>query len=251
MGSQLAEGIGVSTSNMLQNSLPIDISVVIPVFNEGKSIGKVLTMLSEINWSPYRVEVIAVDDGSTDNSPDKIQAFPWVKYIRHKKNIGKGAALKTGFQLATGKVVVIQDADMEYSPKSIPDLVMPILQGKADTVFGSRFTGNRKDMSLSHFVGNRLLTLSARILFSVPITDIMTGFKAFSRDVVDSFELKENGFEVEVEMTSKCLRNGWRYSEVPIDYSYRVFGTSKINFLDGITSLIHLISWSYKTSQNE
>ena len=230
--------------------LPVDISVVIPAFDEGESIGQVLQRLHKINWFPYTAEIIVVDDGSTDNSPDEIRRFPSVKYVRHQKNMGKGAALKTGFRLSTGKVVVIQDADMEYFPESIPKLVIPILQGKADTVFGSRFMGKCKDMSFSHYIGNRLLSLAASALFVVPITDLMTGFKAFSRDVVDSFDLKENGFEVEVEMTSKSLMNGWRFHEVPIDYSYRVFGASKIGFLDGIKSLIRLFSWSYKTSKH-
>jgi len=247
MDSKMSQVIGSSTAKVLQNSLSIDISIVIPVFNEEESIGKVLTILSEINWFPYRVEVIVVDDGSSDNSRNEICKFNWVKYVKHSKNMGKGAALRSAFQIATGKVVVIQDADMEYPPKSIPELVTPILRGNTDTVFGSRFSGKCKDMSFSHYVGNRLLSLTARIIFSTPITDIMTGFKAFSRDVVNSFELKENGFEVEVEMTAKSLKNGWRFQEVPIDYSYRTFGASKIGFLDGFKSLIQLLSWHLRT----
>ena len=219
-----------------------DISVVVPVYNEEKSVGAVLKMLSEVDWGLNRVEVIVVDDGSTDNSADEITAFPFVKYVRHTKNSGKGAALKTGFQHATGRIVVIQDADMEYSPEAIPELVKPILSGSADVVFGSRFIGKREGMGLSHYMGNKLLSLAARLLFNVPITDIMTGSKAFSHDVINSFELNEDGFGVEVEMTSKCLQNGWRYAEIPIRYSYRIEGCSKIRFSDGLKSLIQIFS---------
>jgi glycosyltransferase involved in cell wall biosynthesis len=208
----------------------------------------VLGLLAAINWAPYNVEVIAVDDGSTDNSAKEIVKYPFVKYLCHQKNMGKGAALKTGFRNSTGRVIVIQDSDMEYSPELIPELVKPILLGKADVVFGSRFIGKAKGMSLSHFVGNKILSWTARMLFMVPITDIMTGSKAFHRAVLESFELKEVGFEVEIEMTSKCLQNGWRFHEIPIGYSYRTSGESKIGFMDGITSLIRLFSIAYLSS---
>jgi glycosyltransferase involved in cell wall biosynthesis len=227
---------------IMQNTEGSDISVVVPVYNEEKSIGSVLTMLSQIDWYPHSVEIIVVDDGSKDNSAAVIESFPFVKFIRHPKNMGKGAALKTGFKKCTGRAVVVQDADMEYSPDSIPELVNPILEGKADVVFGSRFAGKYDGMSFSHYMGNRLLSLTARLLFEVPITDIMTGSKAFSREVVNSFNLQEPGFGVEVEMTSKSLQNGWKFTEVPIGYSYRTVGASKIRFTDGIKSLMQLFS---------
>ena len=137
---------------------------------------------------------------------------------------------------------MIQDADFEYPPEYIPHLVKPILAGEVDVVFGSRFKGKCEGMSLSHLMGNRLLSWTARMLFERPVTDIMTGHKAFSRAVFESFELKEKGFCVEVEMTSQSLINGWRFIEVPIDYSYRAFGSSKIGFMDGVKSLFKLLA---------
>ena len=129
---------------------------------------------------------------------------------------------------------MIQDGDMEYSPELIPYLVSPILQDKSDVVFGSRFAGKQERMSLSHYMGNKMLSLTARLLFGAPITDIMTGSKAFSREVVNSFDLHEDGFGVEIEMTSKSLQNGWRFTEVPMKYEYRKVGSSKIHFSDGV-----------------
>ena len=234
----LNKEIGITRT---RSSVP-DISVIVPVYNEEKTIATVLKMLLDVNCSPYTMESIVVDDGSTDNSADEIKAFPSIRYIRHQNNMGKGAALQTGFRNSTGKVVIIQDADMEYSPEFIPELARPILLGSADVVFGSRFTGKSKGMSFSHYMGNRILSLTARLLFDAHITDIMTGSKAFSRAVVDSLELHENGFGVEVEMTSKTLQNGWKFFEVPIMYSYRTVGSSKIRFSDGFKCLLQLFS---------
>ena len=223
-----------------------DVSVIVPAYNEEESIANVLKRLSRVIWSSSKVEVVVVDDGSIDGTSKEIEAFPFVRCIRHSKNMGKGAAIRTGFRASRGKVVVIQDADLEYPPEHIPQLVKPVLSGEADVVFGSRFRGKCEGMSFSHLACNKLLSLEASLIFRISVTDIMTGHKVFSRAVVDSFELKENGFGVEVEMTSQSLQNGWRFEEVPIVYSYRDFGISKIGPLDGIKSFLNLLLISFK-----
>lgn len=236
--SQLSKG---TRQFHLGAALVPDVSVIIPAYNEENSVGEVLGRLSKVAWHSCRIETIVVDDGSTDNTPNAVKAFPFVTYIRHHTNLGKGAAIRTGIQRSRGKVILIQDADLEYPPEHLPQLVKPVLAGEVDVVFGSRFKGKCQGMSFSHFVGNKLLSLTARILFGVPITDIMTGHKVFSRAVADSFDLKEDGFNIEVEIASQSLQNGWRFAEIPITYTYRNFGTSKIAFFDGITSLMKLL----------
>ena len=225
---------------MVESKYP-SISVVIPAFNEGNNIAEVLRRIMRINWPLDEMEIVVVDDGSTDNTPDEIANFPFVKYIRHDGNKGKGAAVRTGIKNSTGKVVVIQDADLEYPPEYVPYLVKPILADQADVVYGSRFMGKRKGMTFSHFVGNRILSLIAQLFYNVKITDIMTGHKAFSRDVLNSFDLNENGFAFEVEVTSKIFSNGWRFLELPVDYYYRKNGVSKIAYSDGLKSLLRLL----------
>lgn len=219
-----------------------DVSIIIPAFNEGRNIGEVLRRIAMIDWPLNRIETIVVDDGSTDDTVKEAAGFPFAKLVRHERNQGKGAAIQTGVKASTGKVIVIQDADLEYPPEHIPQLMKPILTGEVDIVFGSRFKGNHQGMTISHLVGNRILSLAASFLYGASITDVMTGHKAFRREVLNSFKLESRGFAVEVEMTSKSLRYSWKFKEIPINYAYRSLGVSKIVYLDGVRSLFRLIA---------
>jgi glycosyltransferase involved in cell wall biosynthesis len=196
------------------------------------------------------VEIIVVDDGSTDKTGQKVQAFPFIKYIRHQINQGKGAAMRTGIKEAHGKIIVIQDADLEYLPEYLPSIIKPIVDGEMDIVYGSRFEGRPEGMSISHFIGNSILSIVARFLYNVKITDIMTGQKAFRRSVLKTVNLEENGFAVEIEITCRGLNKGAakKYTEVPIPYAYRRHGVSKLVYMDGFKSLVKLFSL-YLTSE--
>jgi glycosyltransferase involved in cell wall biosynthesis len=147
--------------------------------------------------------------------------------LKHENNRGKGAALATGFDEATGDVVVVQDADLEYSPYDIPRLVKPILSGEADVVFGSRFKGTRDGMKFPNYVGNKLISLTTKLLYGEPITDVMTGHKVFAKRVIKSIDLTEDGFNIEPEIAAEVFHGGWRYLEVPITYTRRKYGKSK------------------------
>ena len=233
--------LGVTT---LDRGCPL-VTVLIPTYNEEKTIGKVLSALIDVKSKLGSLETIVIDDGSTDRTEEEVTKFPWVVHLRHRRNMGKGMALKTGFESGHGKVVVIQDADMEYSPTEIPRLVKPIFDGRADVVYGSRFIGKRNGMSLSHVAGNVMLSRVASLLYQVKVTDVMTGHKAFSRKVLKSLRLKENGFGVEVELTAQVLKHGWKILEIPIDYSYRTHGAAKIRYRDGLQSLLKLLSSTF------
>ena len=219
----------------------VKISVVIPTYNEEESVGEVLRKLLGLEGLLPPMEIIVVDDGSTDRTAYEVSRFPFVKYVRHKKNLGKGAALRTAFEVAGGDIIVIQDADMEYCPSEIPKLVRPILTGQADVVYGSRFKGKHKGMSFSHYVGNKVLSLTTRLLYRTPMTDVMTGRKCFTRKVIESIDLTEDGFKIETEITAQVLKKGWRIVEVPINYFKRTKGSAKICYRNGVSSMVKLL----------
>jgi glycosyltransferase involved in cell wall biosynthesis len=233
-----------------QSTIP-DVSVIIPAYCEEETIGEVLQRIIKVSGSLGNVEIIVVDDGSTDRTGEKVAAFPFVKYIRHAYNMGKGAAIRTGIKNSHGKVLVIQDADLEYLPECIPSLVKPIFDGSVDIVYGSRFNCRPDGMSFSHFWGNSILSLVARFMYNVQITDIMTGQKAFRRSVLDSVKLKENGFAVEIEITCLCFNGDRRFTEVYIPYSYRNHGVSKLVYLDGFKSLAKLFAIFFRADASD
>lgn len=219
------------------------VSVIVPAYNEEQNIKQILRMLMDIEQVLPMLEVIVIDDGSTDGTLGEIAKFSQeVILLKHENNRGKGAALATGFDAASGDVVVVQDADLEYSPYDIPRLVKPILSGEADVVFGSRFKGSREGMKFSNYVGNKLLSLTTKLLYGAPITDLMTGHKVFAKRVVRSIDLTEDGFKIEPEIAAEVFHGGWRYAEVPIMYIRRRRGKSKFRFLkDGVRCFWRLV----------
>lgn len=233
--SILNEGIWEQGKPLVNNPDFVDehvkVSVIVPAYNEERNITQILRMLMDVEQVLPSMEIIVIDDGSTDGTPEEVAKFSSrVRLIKHPMNCGKGAALATGFEEATGEVVVVQDADLEYSPYDIPSLVKPILGGEADVVFGSRFKGNRNGMKFMNYVGNKLLSLTTEFLFGVPITDVMTGHKVFAKRVIKSMDLTEDGFNIEPEIAAEVFHSGWRYKEVPIAYSRRRLGRSKFKF---------------------
>ena len=204
------------------------LSVVIPVYNEARTIQQVLARVAAL---PVPKEIIVVDDCSTDGTRQLLQQVELAAelHVIHKpRNEGKGAALRTGFRRASGDIIVVQDADLEYDPRDILPLLPPILADKAEVVYGSRFLGDKpQDPSLIHRLGNSLLTLASNVTTGLRITDMETCYKAFRRDVLRSFEIRQNRFGFEPEVTAKIARRGYRILETPIRYQARGYADGK------------------------
>ena len=216
------------------------LSIIVPCYNERETVGEVIRRLLDVDFR-LRREIIVVDDGSTDGTGDVVRRFHGVRLIRHPKNMGKGAAIRTGVASSSGRVIVIQDADMEYFPESIPRLIEPLLKGEADMTLGSRFLGCCEGMATTHLLGNRILSFVTSVLCGHGITDVMTGHKAFRREVFDSLRLTARSFDVETEIVAKAIKVGWRVREVPIRYRRRERGRAKISWRHGIASLLMLV----------
>ena len=218
-------------------------SVVVPVFNERSTVAEIIRRIRAVEL-PVAVEVIAVDDGSDDGSDKVLAALEdsTVRVIRHGTNRGKGAAVRSGIEAARGDLVLVQDADLEYDPEDWPKLLAPMLRGKAKVVYGSRFTGERKNMFPSHWVGNRLLTAVTNVLYRSTLSDMETCYKLFDRSVLDGITIESDRFEFEPEITAKVLRRGHRIYEVPISYSGREISEGKkISWRDGFGALVTLV----------
>jgi len=217
------------------------LSVVIPVYNEKNYILEIIRRVKAVD---IEKEIIIVDDFSTDGTREILKglAAKGEKVIFHEKNMGKGAALRTGFGNVTGDYVIVQDADLEYDPDDYHKLLAPVLKGKAEVVYGSRFTGERRNMFFHHWVGNRFLTLVTNILYNTTISDMETCYKLFRSDIIKSIDIKSNRFNFEPEITAKVLKKGIRIYEVPISYTGREFSEGKkISWVDGISALWTLI----------
>jgi glycosyltransferase involved in cell wall biosynthesis len=217
------------------------VSVVIPVYNEGGTIARVLqTVLAQ----PLVQEVIVVDDGSHDETWAVLQPLagiePRIKIFQHPVNLGKGAALRTGFAKATAPFVIVQDADLEYDPDDYAVLARPIREGKADVVFGSRFTGSGAHRVLYywHYLGNKILTLLSNMATNLNLTDMETGYKMFRRDVIQKIQIEENRFGFEPEIVAKVSRMDLRIYEVAVSYYGRTYAEGKkIGWRDGFSAL--------------
>lgn len=231
------------SDTLLTNPL---VSVVMPVYNERETIEEIV---SRVLGSSLRVELIAVDDGSTDGSREILEELgdkKGFRFLLQAKNQGKGAAVRRGFAKTTGDIVIIQDADLEYSPEEYPDLIDLIVRGKADAVYGSRFLGRHRAFLFTHYVGNRFLTLVTNILYNTILTDMETCFKAIRGDVVRRLPLRENRFGIEPEITAKLFKMGCRVYEVPITYEGRGYEEGKkISWKDGIEALWVLIKYRF------
>ena len=221
------------------------ISVIIPVYNEKAT---VLEIVKRVEALPIDKEIVIVDDGSTDGTRDVLRTLSpqRASVFFHDRNIGKGAAIRTGLAHATGDLVTIQDADLEYDPRDLLALVRPIADGKAEVVYGSRFTGERRNMFFWHWAGNRFLTFVTDILYDTTLSDMETCYKMFKSDVIKAINLKCLRFEFEVEVTAKVLKAGHRIYEVPISYAGREFAEGKkITWRDGFVALWYLFKYRF------
>jgi glycosyltransferase involved in cell wall biosynthesis len=224
------------------------ISVVIPVYNEVSTIQEVLACVQAV---PMDKEIIIVDDGSTDGTREWLQDIDQSKNVTvlyNDRNQGKGAALRRGFAWATGDVVIIQDADLEYDPREYPTLLEPIVDGRADVVYGSRFlAGPHRVLLFWHYVGNKFLTLLSNALSNVNLTDMETCYKAFRRQILkDGITLKSNRFGFEPEFTMKVAKKGLRIYEVPISYNGRSYAEGKkITWKDGLVAIFVILRYRF------
>jgi glycosyltransferase involved in cell wall biosynthesis len=222
------------------------LSVVMPAFNERGTIEEILRRVAAV---PIRTQIIVVDDCSTDGTRDiltRLQPELGFTLLLQERNMGKGAALRRGFEAVRGDLVVIQDADLEYSPEEFPSLIELICQGRADVVYGSRFLGRHRVFLFTHYAGNRFLTLLTNVLYNTMLTDMETCYKVMRTEVLRSMTLRSNGFGIEPELTAKIFKRGYRVYEVPITYDGRGYDEGKkINWRDGVVALWVLLKYRF------
>ncbi len=227
------------------------LSVIMPVYNEEKTIKAVIEKVKKAKLKNILKEIIVVDDCSKDSTGKILKGIndTSLKIFFHKKNMGKGAAIKTGLKNSTGSIILIQDADLEYNPDNYKRLVKPILEDNAKVVYGSRLSAirrNKKNMYKLHYIGNLFLTLLTNLLYGAKITDMETGYKVFRREVIKGINLKAKRFDFEPEVTAKILKKGYKIYEVSISFVGRKFEEGKkITWRDGIKAVYYLLKYKF------
>lgn len=225
------------------------LSVIIPAHNEEETIDEIISRVRAVDLGSVALELILVDDASTDSTPGKLDAYSGTQgfvVLHHPANRGKGAAIRTGLAAATGDMVMIQDADLEYDPCDYPRLLAPLLQGQADVVYGSRFKGTRQNMAFANLVANKILAWTATLLYGRRITDEATCYKVFRTPVLRSFDLQCERFEFCPEVTAKTILGNYRLVEVPISYKGRtVEAGKKIRAWDGLEAIWTLLRFRF------
>ena len=223
------------------------LSVIVPVYDERNTVVEIVRRMRAVEL-PVDLEIVVVDDGSTDGTRDVLRQLgdSTVHVVLHERNQGKGAAIRTGLAHVTGDLVLVQDADLEYDPEDWPKLLNPIMRGKARVVYGSRFTGERRNMLFLHWIGNRFLSLVTNVLYNTTLSDMETCYKLFDRSVLDGITIRASRFEFEPEITAKILRRKIRIYEVPISYTGREFDEGKkITWRDGFIALWTLVKYRF------
>jgi glycosyltransferase involved in cell wall biosynthesis len=222
------------------------LSVVMPVYNERDTIEEIIRRVVAV---PLRTQLIVVDDCSSDGTREilaRLQAELGFTLLLQPRNQGKGSALRRGFATVSGDIVVIQDADLEYSPEEFPHLIELICDGRADVVFGSRFLGRHRVFLFTHYLGNRVVTLMTNLLYNTMLTDMETCYKVMRAEVLRSMQLNSNGFGIEPELTAKIFKRGYRVYEVPITYDGRGYQEGKkITWRDGVIALWVLLKYRF------
>ena len=227
----------------------LKLSIIMPVYNEEKTIKEVINKVKSAKVGNISKEIVVVDDFSKDNTRNILKNIKGIRILCHNKNMGKGAAIRTGLKNSVGDIILVQDADLEYNPNEYNKLLKPIVEGKAKVVYGSRLNAIRKDlknMYKLHYFGNLFLTLATNVLYGVKITDMETGYKVFRRDVIKNMNLRADRFDFEPEITAKIIKRGYKIHEVPISFAGRKFEEGKkITWIDGIKAVYYLIKYRF------